>query len=44
MVTKNGAMLQLCREFGFAIGFDPNDPRLLRVSKTLRDPVVANER
>jgi acetyltransferase len=44
VLPENGAMLQLCREFGFAIGFDPNDPRLLRVSKTLRDPVVANER
>jgi acetyltransferase len=44
VLPENGAMLQLCRELGFAIGFDPDDPRLLRVSKTLYDPLVANKR
>jgi acetyltransferase len=39
VLSENAAMLQLCHEFGFAIGIDPNDPRLLRVSKKLRDPV-----
>jgi acetyltransferase len=38
VLPENAAMLQLCREFVFTIGIDPSDPKLLRVSKTLRDP------
>jgi acetyltransferase len=38
VLPENAAMLQLCREFGFTIGIDPGDPKLLRVSKTLQDP------
>jgi acetyltransferase len=35
VLPENAAMLQLCREFGFTIGIDPDDPKLRRVSKTL---------
>ena len=35
VLPENAAMLRLCREFGFTIGIDPSDPKLLRVSKTL---------
>lgn len=35
VLPENAAILQLCREFGFAITFNPRDPKLLRVSKTL---------
>jgi acetyltransferase len=35
VLPENAAMLQLCREFGFATTFNPRDPKLLRVSKTL---------
>ena len=38
VLPENAAMLQLCREFGFTIGIDPSDPKLLRVKKTLQDP------
>jgi acetyltransferase len=35
VLPENAAILQLCREFGFAITFNPRDPKLLRVSKML---------
>lgn len=35
VLPENAAMLQLCREFGFAVTFNPRDPKLLRVTKTL---------
>jgi acetyltransferase len=38
VLPENTAMLRLCQRFGFAIATDPGDPKLLRVSKTLRDP------
>jgi acetyltransferase len=44
VLPENTPMLQLCREFGFTIGFDPNDPGILRVSKALQDTVAAAER
>lgn len=34
VLPENAAMLQLCREFGFAIAIDPRDPRLRLASKT----------
>jgi acetyltransferase len=37
VLPENTAMLRLCRRCGFAIATDPGDPKLLRVSKTLRD-------
>ena len=39
-LPENVAGLQLCRKFGFAIGIDPSDPKLLRVRKTLHNPVA----
>jgi acetyltransferase len=41
VLPENATMLRLCREFGFTIGFDPNDPKLVRVSKPLQNPVSA---
>jgi acetyltransferase len=38
VLPENAAMLQLCREFGFAIGIGPGDPRLRWVSKALQNP------
>ena len=35
VLPENAAMLRLCREFGFTVGFDPRDPKLRRVNKTL---------
>jgi acetyltransferase len=37
MLPENAAMRELSREFGFSIGMDPTDPKLLRVSKNLQD-------
>jgi acetyltransferase len=37
VLPENTGMMRLCRRFGFAIAIDPGDPKLLRVSKTLRD-------
>jgi acetyltransferase len=37
MLPENTAMRKLSREFGFSIGIDPNDSKLLRVSKNLQD-------
>jgi len=41
VLPENATMLRLCLEFGFTIGFDPNDPKLVRVSKPLQNPVTA---
>jgi hypothetical protein len=38
VLPENAAMLQLSRDFGFTIGIDPSDPKLLRVKKTPHDP------
>jgi acetyltransferase len=38
VLAENAAMLRLCREVGFTVGFDTRDPKLRRVSKTLHDP------
>jgi acetyltransferase len=35
VLLENSAMLRPCRKFGFSVDYDPNDPKLLRVSKTL---------
>jgi acetyltransferase len=37
VLPENATMLQLCREFGFAINIDPADPKLVRVKKALHD-------
>jgi acetyltransferase len=37
VLPENVAVLQLCRVFGFTIGIDPSDPKLLRISKTLHN-------
>ena len=37
VLPENVAVLQLRREFGFTIGIDPSDLKLLWVSKTLHD-------
>jgi acetyltransferase len=39
VLPENAAMLRLCRGFGFAVAIDPRDPKLLRVTKGLRDHV-----
>jgi acetyltransferase len=38
VLRVNAAMLRLCREFGFSIAIDPNDPKLLQVRKMVLDP------
>ena len=37
ILPENVAVLQLCQKFGFTVGIDPSDPKLLRVSKTLHN-------
>ena len=36
VLPENRRMLQMCRELGFAIAADPNDPSLIQVRKRLR--------
>lgn len=42
VLPENATMLQLCREFGFTIAIDPDDPKLRRVSKVLQNPALAS--
>lgn len=35
VLSENGAMLQMCRELGFAIGRHPFEPGLVRAAKPL---------
>ena len=37
VLPENAAMLQLCREFGFTVGIDPDFAKLRRVSKALQN-------
>ena len=39
-LPESVAGLQLCRKFDFAIGIYPSDPKLLRVSKTVHNPLA----
>ena len=39
-LPENVTGFQLCRKFGFAFGIYPSDPKLLRVSKTLHNPLA----
>jgi acetyltransferase len=35
VLAENAAMLNMCREFGFEVGHDPNDPSIMLVTLSL---------